>query len=152
MEQVRAGLEGVVCYLDDIIITGCNDNERLLHLQIVLQRFQEYSFRLKRQKCNFFKEEVEHLGQVVFAEGFRSSGKKVPALLQMPVPQNIGELRVFLGPVQYYGWYVKALSDLCAPLTRLSWNDVRLEWSTACARAFNEYQIMAGVDRVASAF
>ncbi|XP_064470361.1 uncharacterized protein LOC135385115 [Ornithodoros turicata] len=76
-EQVTAGLNGVACYLDDIIVTGNTDAEHLAHLDAVLQRLREYGFRLKQQKCGFLKPEVEYLGQVISAEGFKPSPKKV---------------------------------------------------------------------------
>ncbi|XP_064462712.1 uncharacterized protein K02A2.6-like [Ornithodoros turicata] len=138
MEQVTAGLEGVACYLDDIIVTGRTEAEHLDHLEEVLRRLREYGFRLKKQKCEFLKTEVEYLGQIVSAEGFRPSPKKVSALLDMPEPTNVGELRAFLGLVQYYVRYVKSLSDLCAPLNQLLRNNVPWEWSSGSAQAFKE--------------
>ncbi|XP_064470139.1 uncharacterized protein LOC135384887 [Ornithodoros turicata] len=58
----------------------------------------------------------------------------------MPEPTNVGELRAFLGLVQYYGRYVKSLSDLFAPLNQLLRNNVPWEWSSGRAQAFREIE------------
>ncbi|XP_064472491.1 uncharacterized protein K02A2.6-like [Ornithodoros turicata] len=103
-------------YLDDIIVTGRTEAEHLHHLEQVLRRLRAYGFRLKKQKCEFLKTEVEYLGQIVSADGFKQSPKKVSALLDMPEPAN----------------------DPCAPLNQLLRNNVPWEWSSGRAQAFKE--------------
>ena len=53
MDTMLQGLQGVVCYLDDITITGKNSKEHLQNLEAVLQRVQDYGFRLLKEKCFF---------------------------------------------------------------------------------------------------
>jgi len=48
MDKILQGLKGVSCYLDDILITGCDDAEHLANLKNVLQRLQKYGVKLKR--------------------------------------------------------------------------------------------------------
>ena len=42
MDKILQGLNGVSCYLDDILITGKDDAEYLTKLQSVFERLQEY--------------------------------------------------------------------------------------------------------------
>ena len=44
MDIALQGLPGVVCYLDDIVITGKDKQEHLNNLEQVLSRVQEYGF------------------------------------------------------------------------------------------------------------
>lgn len=53
MAQVLSGLSGVVCYIDDILVTGCTREEHVSNLCVVLQRIREYGLRLKKSKCEF---------------------------------------------------------------------------------------------------
>ncbi|XP_064479229.1 uncharacterized protein K02A2.6-like [Ornithodoros turicata] len=122
MEQVTAGLDGR---------RYCKD-------------FENMDSDSSNKSTNFLKPEVEYLSQVVSAKGFKPSPKKVSALLGMPEPSNVGELRAFLGLVQYYGRYVKALADLCAPLNRLLRKDVAWEWSPPCVHAFEKIKHRIG--------
>ena len=57
--------------------------------------------RLKREKCAFLLPPVSYLGHVISAEGLKTEGANVQALVEAPEPRNIGELRSFLGMVMY---------------------------------------------------
>jgi len=48
METVLQGIPHVICYIDDILITGANNADHLRNLASVLQRLQHYGFRLKK--------------------------------------------------------------------------------------------------------
>ena len=65
MDQVLPKLAGVVCFIDDILVTGSNEPEHLSNLEAVFQKIQDYGLRLKLQKCKFFQESIEYLRQVV---------------------------------------------------------------------------------------
>ena len=71
MDTMLQGLKGVVCYVDDILVTGEDDNS---HLQHVLERLQSAGLRLKRSKCSFLQSSIEYLGHRVDAEGLRENG------------------------------------------------------------------------------
>ena len=55
MDTMLTGLPGVSAHIDDIIITGRTPEELLRHLTSVLDRIQQYGFRLKLEKCKFFQ-------------------------------------------------------------------------------------------------
>ena len=50
MEQVLRDIPRTQCYLDDILITGTNDEDHLQNLSIVLKRLSDYGLRAKREK------------------------------------------------------------------------------------------------------
>ena len=69
-DSILQGMSHVICYIDDILITGTaaaeHDNnltaaEHDNNLEEVLKRLQEHGVRLKQEKCSFFKESVEYL-------------------------------------------------------------------------------------------
>ncbi|PIK35586.1 hypothetical protein BSL78_27587 [Apostichopus japonicus] len=49
MEKILSGLKGVVCYVDDLIVTGCNDKEHMENLHAVLTRLSEWGLRVKKK-------------------------------------------------------------------------------------------------------
>ncbi|XP_064488330.1 uncharacterized protein K02A2.6-like [Ornithodoros turicata] len=148
MEQVISGLPSVACYLDDIIVTGRNDEEHLSNLSKVLARLQEFGFTLKREKCAFLQTQVEYLGHIVDADGFRPSPKKVSAILNMPPPNQVSELRSFLGMVQHYGKYLEGLADVCSPLNDLLKKGASWCWTSACVEAFESIKSMLASAKV----
>ena len=50
MDSVLQGLQHVICYLDDILVTGTTDEEHLQNLDAVLSRLKEQGLRLKKEK------------------------------------------------------------------------------------------------------
>jgi hypothetical protein len=93
MDQMLSGLEGTVCYLDDIIVTGKNKIDHLNNLNKVFQRIQEYGFHINKGKCVFLQDYVEYLGFIVDKNGVRTSPSKTKAIISMPKPTNRTQLR-----------------------------------------------------------
>lgn len=57
-----SGLSGVQCYLDDILVTEKSEAEHLNNLNGTLQLLKEYGLRVRKDKCEFFKQSIEYLG------------------------------------------------------------------------------------------
>ena len=106
MEKILQGLPGVTVYIDDILVTGRSDKEHLDALEKVLHRLSEYGLRLKRDKCSFMQSSVEYLGYIVDKDGLHATPSKVEAIVNAPAPEEVQELRSFLGLVNYYGKFI----------------------------------------------
>ena len=138
MDHLLPKLPGIVCFIDDILITGRTEKEHLSNLEAVLETLHKHGLRLKLRKCEFFKDSVEYLGQVVSKEGIHPSRKKIEAIVKVQPPKDVSELRSFLGMVNHYGKFIQFLSDLSAPLNRLLRKDTPWRWSRECQRSFQE--------------
>uniref|UniRef100_A0AAQ4RGR7 ribonuclease H n=1 Tax=Gasterosteus aculeatus aculeatus TaxID=481459 RepID=A0AAQ4RGR7_GASAC len=112
MDQILSGLTGVQCYLDDLLITGKDEQERLRNLDAALQRLEEYGLRVRTAKCEFFQSSVEYLGHIIDGAGLHKAPSKVKAVEEAPSPQNVSQLRSFLGLLTYYAKFVPNLSNL----------------------------------------
>ena len=53
MDEILQGLPNVICYLDDILVTGAPDQEQLHNLKEGLARLRQNGIRLKQTKCSF---------------------------------------------------------------------------------------------------
>ena len=138
MDTVLQGLPKVICYLDDILITGSTDEEHLENVEKVLERLKKYGIRAKRQKCSFLSSSVEYLGHCVDATGLHTTPDKVEAVQKAPTPCNVQELRSFLGLVHYYGKFLHNLSTLLHPLNVLLKDGQSWEWTPQCEQAFQK--------------
>ena len=70
----------VVCRVDDILISGKNDQEHLDHLNEVLCRLESTHLRLKLSKCKFMQPTIKYLGYRIDAHGLHAIEKKVEAI------------------------------------------------------------------------
>jgi len=138
MDTILQGLPQVICYLDDILVTGSTPEEHLKNLAEVLDRLSKHGLRLKQGKCSFMQDSVEYLGHRIDAEGVHTTTSKVEAIVKAPPPKNTTELRSFLGMVNYYGKFVPNLADKLHPLHALLKNGVKWNWSDECAKVFTE--------------
>ena len=146
MDKILAGLP-VGCYLDDMIITGANDDDHLHNLEKVLQRLEQYNIKLKKTKCQFMKSSIKFLGHVVNSEGISPSEDTVQDILSAPAPSNISTLQSFLGLVNYYRKYIPNLSTMIAPLNRLLGKKVKWNWDKECESRFEQSKdVMASAE------
>ena len=72
MDIIVKGIESLICYIDDILVTDTTDEEHLDRLEEVLMRLKEYGLRAKKNKCYFFQASVDYLGHQIDAVGLRT--------------------------------------------------------------------------------
>ena len=116
MESLLGGLPHVCVYLDDILVTGESEAAHLRNLVVVLEHLESAGIRLKHQKCSFMIPEVEYLGHSVSEKGIQPMSEKVRAIRDAPQPQDVSQLRSFLGMLNYYGKFIPNLATLLRPL------------------------------------
>ena len=115
--------------LDDMIVTGATEAEHLTNLRAVLDRLQAYGLKLNKKKCEFFKSTIEFLGHIIDEQGLHKLPVKIDAVLKCPTPENVTQLRAFLGLVNYYHRFLPNLSSVISPLRRLLENRVPWQWT-----------------------
>ncbi len=87
-------------------------------METVLTRLRDTGLKVNVAKL-FCTHEIEYLGHILTREGIKSQSKKVQVIPALNPPNNVKELRHFLGMVQYYlGMWAKG-SEMLAPLTDL---------------------------------
>ena len=136
MDTVLQGIDKTICYIDDILVTGSTQEEHLKNIEEVLRRLQKYGIRAKRAKCVFMSDKVDYLGHRIDADGLHTLASKVDAIVRAPSPNNVQELRSFLGLIHYYGKFLPSLAMLLHPLNRLLKDGQDWNWTEECTQAF----------------
>ncbi len=88
-------------------------------METVFTRLREAGLKVNAAKSLFCAHEIEHLGYILTRGGIKPQPKKVQAILTLKPPNNVKELRHFLGMVQYYWDMWARRSKMLAPLTDL---------------------------------
>ena len=111
MNNVLEGLEGFECEIDDLLVHGESQEQHDSRLHSVLQRLQEFKLTLNRDKCVFSVSTIKALGPVISSKGVSSDPDKVKAILDIPVPTNVAEVRSFMGMVNQFNKFTSHLAS-----------------------------------------
>ena len=150
LDHVLQGLDGADVYIDDIIIGSSGETkEELLanhdrDVCAVLDRLGKRELVASVSKTDFFVRSVQFCGNVLENGTRRPAPGRMLALERWEKPDNVGELRVFLGLANYYLGYVQNYASIATPLIEMLKNlpkhkngkRVGLTWNASANEAF----------------
>lgn len=118
MNKVLAGLNGLKAfvYLDDIIIYAKDLKDHSQELRDIYDRLRQYNLTLQPLKCKFLRKEVIYLGHLITDESVKPDPQNIECVKNFPVPQNIKEIKSFLGLSGYYRKFIKNYGQIAKPL------------------------------------
>ena len=117
MEQVLQGIPHTQCMLDDILVAGGQDHLEIV--EMVLQRLNKYGLKANLMKCEFLKDSLEFCGHKIDKDGLHKMKTKTEAVMSAPRPENVSQLRAFLGLVNYYHKFLPNLATKLQALYHL---------------------------------
>ena len=62
------------------------------HVQQIFQKLQKASFQLDIDKYEFFVKEIKYLGLIITPESIKMDQKKLSALLDWSIPENLKDI------------------------------------------------------------
>lgn len=136
MDEIFSGCDGVVVYIDDILVGGTDQADHDIRLKKVLQKIKQFNLSLNNQKCEYNKTEIEFMGYLISAQGIEISPSKIEAIKHFRKPISVSEVRSFLGLVTFVGHWIDYLATKTEPLRKLLKND-KFEWNTEQDNAFD---------------
>ena len=83
MSPVLAGLEGVICHMDDSFIHSPTQEVHDTRVRLLLNRLQNASITLNN-KCEFSKRRITFLGHVISDKGVEADPEKTKAVREFP--------------------------------------------------------------------
>ncbi|XP_037811309.1 uncharacterized protein K02A2.6-like [Lucilia sericata] len=143
MDSLLAGLEGVVVFLNDILISAPNRKLHCERLERVLTVFRDAGFKLSPEKCEFFRKEIKYLGHVIDKNGLRMNPEKVRNITEIPYSNNVKDFQAFLGVVNFYRRFLPSVSTMLNPLHQA---DTEFKWTRDCYEAVDKIKecLLAG--------
>jgi ribonuclease HI len=127
-----------VVFIDDILVFSRSEEEHEEHLRLVLQKLREHQMYAKFSKCDFWLKEVSFLGHIITNGGIAVDLSKVRDVLNWSLPNNVPEIRSFLGLVGYYCRFIEGFSKIVKPLTTLLEKGKEFKWDEKCQASFEE--------------
>uniref|UniRef100_A0A4W5P6M8 ribonuclease H n=1 Tax=Hucho hucho TaxID=62062 RepID=A0A4W5P6M8_9TELE len=135
--------QGVVVYIDDILIYSATRAEHVSLVRRVLGRLLEHDLYIKAEKCLFFQQSVSFLGYRISTSGVEMESDRISAVCNWPTPTTVKEVQRFLGFANYYRRFIRGFGQVAAPITSLlKGGPVRLQWSAEADRAFGHLKAL----------
>lgn len=126
----------VKSYLDDWVLEANDWEDMLTKLELVLKCLRKAKLTLRPGKCMFGTKEIEFLGFVITKGEIKPGREKTRSISDFPRPNNIHELRRFLGLTSFFRRFVKGYAVLAEPLTRLTKKEASYTWESKQEDAF----------------
>ena len=80
-------------YVDDTLAKSKKRDTHLDDLEVILDRMEQFQLRLNPKKCAFGVTSGKLLGFIISAKGIEVDPEKVQAIVDMPPPKNISQMR-----------------------------------------------------------
>ncbi|XP_064486121.1 uncharacterized protein K02A2.6-like [Ornithodoros turicata] len=148
IEQVLQGVPMTHATQDDILVSGTNEEDHLENLSEVLKRLKSFGLKANLQKCSFFQDSIVYCGYKISSEGLHKTQDKISAVLEAPAPQNVSQLRSFLGLINYYGKFIPDSANFLRPLHALLEKSAKWKWTKDCKAAFQKAKGIIASDTV----
>ena len=117
-DKALAGIPGVFKLVDDILMFGDSVEQLLDRVKALFKRCEEHGITLSNKKYQVGNE-VKFAGYVVSDKGTKPDPDKVAAISQFPIPENLTDLRSFLGLANQFSDFSPDLRHAMEPMKGL---------------------------------
>ncbi|XP_049877892.1 uncharacterized protein K02A2.6-like [Pectinophora gossypiella] len=143
LERILVGCDGVINFIDDILIFGKDLAEHDRRLEKVMKVLKENNVMLNKDKCRYRLKKVSFLGHELSEHGIRPLEKYISTVQQFRPPTTVGEIRSFLGLINFVSKWIPNVATLTEPLKELLRNkhgdnfDITNGWGENQRQSFN---------------
>ncbi|XP_076032941.1 uncharacterized protein LOC143020409 [Oratosquilla oratoria] len=142
MNIVTAGLVGVRCYLDDLVVFSDSWGEHVDRLRALFAVLAAHSLTVNLAKSELGHARITFLGHVVGKGEVQPIAAKITAILQYPAPSDKKGVMKVLGMAGYYRRFCSNFSSVVAPLTDLLSTKTSFKWTQACQDSFESVKAL----------
>ena len=112
--------EGVIIYLDDILIYAENMAEHQRLVKEVLKRLDKAGLSINAKKSQWHSSKVEFLGYITSEDSITISTEKVQAVKDWPILKTVRNIQEFLGFANFYRRFIENFTKVTQLLIELT--------------------------------
>ena len=135
---------------DDVLVYGGTEIKHRIALCKLLNRLRKIGRTANLDKCVFGVTEIVFFGKRFSAKGMMPDPSKIETLKNADSPNDVSELKAFLGMTNFSSQFIKKYSDKTAKLREIlsdEWN-----WTDEHQRGFEELKNSLQGDTVLGCF
>lgn len=126
----------VLVFMDDILVFSPDFESHIERLHQVFERLQIAGLTIKPTKTSLLLPGVSFLGYFVDSQGIKMQPSKIAAIKNYPRPQNVTDVRSFVGLCSFYRKLYPNFATDAAPLTKLTRKATTFNWTIEQEEAF----------------
>ncbi|KAK4700761.1 hypothetical protein P7C70_g5481, partial [Phenoliferia sp. Uapishka_3] len=120
--------------------------EYAVTLERILFRIEEAGLTISGPKAAVVVPALNIVGTVCSLEGRSMSKSSKNKIADFPIPQDVTEVRGFLGICTYVRNWIDKFADVARPLRDLTRNGVEFLWTEKCQQSFEKLKEIVGKD------
>ena len=142
VDETCSPCEGTIGISDDVTLHGKGEKQHDERLHKVMERTREANLCLNYEKIDIKKSSVKFFGNIYSADGVQADPAKIEAIVALRPPENKGEVKSFLGMVNYLQKFIPRLSEHTKLLRDLEKKGVHFTWSPDHQQSFEEIKAL----------
>jgi len=150
-DEAFKGLDFIKKIVDDGMIQAPDYDTLFKRIRQVLQRCREHGITISKEKL-MIGEEIKMAGFIISSGGVKADPDKVRAIADFPAPQNLQELRSFLGLANQLGMFIPDLAQATEPLRALLKRGAAYAWTADLQEAFDRCKVILTSDAIIQPF
>ncbi|GJT18857.1 reverse transcriptase domain-containing protein [Tanacetum coccineum] len=128
-------------YVDDLVIKSRTEDKIVRDIEETFQTLREINMKLNPKKCTFGIEEGMFLGYKVSTRGLKVCPDKVDAILSLPSPKCLKDVRKLNGKLASLNWFLAKSAEKSLPFLKTLKKCMRKSdfyWTTEAEEAFKQ--------------
>jgi hypothetical protein len=122
IDTILRDAENTITFIDDVLIHSKNHPEHLTHVSGAITKLSKAGLKLNPWKSIFGARELQYLGHTLTSNGVLPGLDKTKAVRECQPPENVKQLKSFLGLANYFRRYIRDFAVLAQPLFALTRN------------------------------
>jgi hypothetical protein len=138
MDALLKDIKDIKVYLDDITPHSKSMEDHLVTLRKVLEVLKRYNLKLNPKKCQFGLSRLQVFGFEIDGGTIGVVEKRAQGIEQFATPENVTELRRFLGLTGYFSRFIPKYAEIGVPLYKLLEKDTEWKFDSSCEQAVKQ--------------
>lgn len=111
-------MEAIIAYIDDLLNHAKTYDDLVENMIYVFDKCRAFNMKLHPAKMILYADEISYLGCTFNGEGVKPDENRIQALIDMPPPENAGELQSWLAAANWIRSSIPDFSRIAYPLTQ----------------------------------